>query len=201
MMAAPLTTARVPDLAETQAGDSAMPAPAFADVYRQHFPFVWRTARRLGVTAEALDDVTQEVFLIVHRRLPDFAGRASIKTWLFSVAINVVRAHRRARLRREPRGLYLDPAWEPSLQDREPPPDDVATKVEAAHLVHALLDELDDRKREVFVLAELEQMSAADISCALVIPVNTVYSRLRLARQEFAAAAARHRARDDWRSK
>jgi RNA polymerase sigma-70 factor (ECF subfamily) len=72
---------------------------------------------------------------------------------------------------------------------------------EATHLVDRLLEELDDAKRAVFVLAELEQMTAPEIALALGTPLNTVYSRLRLARQEFAAAAARHRARDEWRTR
>jgi RNA polymerase sigma-70 factor (ECF subfamily) len=72
---------------------------------------------------------------------------------------------------------------------------------EAARVVEQLLEALDDDKRAVFVLAELEQMSAPDISLAIGVPLNTVYSHLRLARQEFAVAAARHRAKDEWRTR
>jgi RNA polymerase sigma-70 factor (ECF subfamily) len=184
------------------AAETVEPRPAFAKLYDSQFPFVWRSARRLGTPPANMDDMVQEIFLVAHRRLPRFEGRSSIKTWLFGIVLNVVRAHRRALCAKHPHALWPNTGADPeTLTDTAAGPHELAAKAEAARLVDRLLDALDDDKREVFVLAELEQMSAPDIARAVAIPLNTVYSRLRLARQEFAAAAARHRARDEWRTR
>jgi RNA polymerase sigma-70 factor (ECF subfamily) len=188
--------------ATVPAGETAEPRPTFAQLYESHFSFVWRSARRLGTPQATTDDVVQEIFVVVYRKLPKFEGRSSINTWLFGIVVNVVRAHRRALRAKHPHALWTQADADPaSLTDTAAGPHELATKGEAARLVERLLDALDDDKREVFVLAELEQMSAPDIARAIAIPLNTVYSRLRLARQEFAASAARHRARDEWRTR
>ncbi len=171
---------------------SAAEALAFDDVYRAHFAFVWRSAKRLGVRDAALDDVVQEVFVVVHRRLASFEGRSTLRTWLFGITARVVRDHRRAAKRKETDG-NVDPDTLPST----PPPG--AENAEAVRVLHALLDLLDDERREVFVMAELEQMPVPEIADALGLNLNTAYSRLRLARQDFEQALARHRARDEWR--
>lgn len=183
--------------------DQAVPAKApprrqslvFDDVYREHFAFVWRAAKRLGAVDGSLDDVVQEVFVVVHRRLGDFEGRSSVKTWLFGIALRIVRDHRRA-VRRRP----IEPAVDvDTLESTANGPAENAEKAEAVRVLHALLDELADERREVFVMADLEQMTMPEIAEALGINVNTAYARLRLARQEFEQALARHRARDQWR--
>jgi RNA polymerase sigma-70 factor (ECF subfamily) len=180
-------------------GGVAVPRPTFAEVYEVHFAFVWRSARRLGTPEGDVDDVVQEIFVVAHRRLREFEGRSSVKTWLFGIIVNVVRAHRRVLLAKHPESVNAQARIDPeALADGAGGPDDWASKVEAARLVDHLLEALDDEKRVVFVLAELEQMTAPEIAAALGIVVNTVYSRLRLARQEFAKAAARHRAREEW---
>jgi RNA polymerase sigma-70 factor (ECF subfamily) len=182
----------------TNAVPPAAPAPSFAEVYEAFFPFVWRSVRRLGVAPDGVDDVVQEIFVTVHRRLPSFEGRSSVKTWLFGIALRVVREHRRALRRKSPHSA-ADAEAVAAPDDHSP--QERAAKAEAARILHAILDELDEEKREVFVLAELEQMTAPEIAGALGVPMNTVYSRLRVARQAFEAAVARHRARDGWRSK
>ena len=185
--------------APTRDPDAALPPmeskPAFAEVYELHFPFVWRSVRRLGIPDHAVDDVTQEVFVVVYRRLAEFEGRSTLKTWLFGIVLRVVRSHRRALLKKNPHMLQAGPNTDlETLSDpRAQGPHELASKSEAALLVHRLLDSLDDEKREVFVLAELEEMTGPDIAAALDLNLNTVYSRLRLAREEFAAAAARYR--------
>jgi RNA polymerase sigma-70 factor (ECF subfamily) len=63
-------------------------------------------------------------------------------------------------------------------------------------VLHTLLEQLADERREVFVMADLEQLTMPEIAETLAINVNTAYARLRLARQEFEQALARHRARD-----
>jgi RNA polymerase sigma-70 factor (ECF subfamily) len=142
------------------------------------------------------DDVVQEVFLVVHRKRAQFEGRSTFKTWLYGITLRVARVHR-ARSRR----AACDQAVDAELV-RAPEaarPDERAQSAEAARLVEGILDGLDDEQREVFVLAELEELSAPEIAEVLCVKLNTVYSRLRLARAAFAEAAARHRARDGWR--
>ena len=73
--------------------------PAFERVYEEHFDFVWRSLRRLGVPRSALDDAVQEVFLVVHRRLAEFEGRSSLKTWLFGIAVHIALKAGRASAR------------------------------------------------------------------------------------------------------
>ena len=178
--------------------EAAIPFPAtFDDVYREHFPFVWRSAKRLGIHEGSIDDAVQEVFVVVHRRLGDFEGRSSLRTWLFGITLRVVRDHRRSARRRDP-GPPVDPD---TLRAAGGDPGETAEKAEAVRLLHALLDELDDERREVFVMAELEQIAMPEISEALGINVNTAYARLRIARQEFEQALSRHRARDMWRQR
>jgi RNA polymerase sigma-70 factor (ECF subfamily) len=164
---------------------------AFDDVYRAHFAFVWRSAKRLGVRDASLDDVVQEVFVIVHRRLGTFEGRSSLRTWLFGIAIRVVRDHRRASQRR-----HCDHVVDPDTLGAT---SDAAEKADAVRVLHALLDELEDERREVFVMVELEQMAMPEVADALGLNLNTAYGRLRAARQDFEQALARHRARDEWR--
>ena len=172
----------------------------FEEVYERHFDFVWRNVRRLGVPAPDVDDAAQEVFLVVHRRLPDFEPRGSLKAWLFGIVARVASAHRRRLRRAAPtsagRDEPVDPDRTPSLA---PSCDEAMAETEAVAVLHALLDGLDDDKRAVFVLAELEQMTAPEIAEALGVKLNTVYGRLRQARREFDEGAARMRARDGWR--
>lgn len=175
----------------------AVETPTFESVYHAHFSFVWRSAKRLGVRDAAIDDAVQEVFVVVHRRLADFEGRSSLRTWLFGITLRVVRDHRRSARRRDP-GSEVDPD---SLRATGSGPAETAEKAEAVRLLHALLDELHDDRREVFVMAELEQMPMPEVAEALEINVNTAHARLRAARQEFEQALARHRARDMWRFK
>jgi RNA polymerase sigma-70 factor, ECF subfamily len=174
----------------------------FADLYEEHFSFVWRSARRLGAPEATVDDVVQEIFVVVFRRLNQFEHRSSLKTWLFGIVLNVVRAHRRSLRAKHPHVLSSDRVADlEALPDSGAGPQEAAMRAQATRLLDRLLEELDDDKRAVLILAELEQMSAPEIAAALELPLNTVYSRLRLAREQFAAAAARSRARDEWRSR
>jgi RNA polymerase sigma-70 factor (ECF subfamily) len=174
---------------------------AFDELYEAHFDFVWRSARRLGVHDGAVDDVVQETFLVVHRRLADFEGRSALKTWLFGILLRVVRDHRRHLRRKAPHSIRPEAPTDPETltAQSEHGPHERAAKTEAVRALHAILDELDDEKREVFILAELEQMTAPEMAEALGVNLNTVYSRLRAARMEFEQAVSRHRARDQWR--
>ncbi len=169
--------------------------PEFDEIYQEYFAFVWRSLRRLGVQPAALDDASQDVFLVVHKRLPEFEGRSSLKTWLFGIALHVARRQAR-NAARHPSHELPDP--EPASPTASTPQDEAARR-EAIALLYTILDELDAEKRAVFVMAELEQMTAPEISEALSAPMNTVYSRLRAARREFEAALQRRQARERWR--
>ncbi len=175
----------------------AMPALVFADVYREEFAFVWRSARALGVKPPALDDVAQEIFVVVHRRLTEFAGRSTLRTWLSGIVLNVVRHHRRSVARKSPHELSREEPADPALlHARGRDPHEAAELAEGTRLLQQILDELDDDKREVLVLAELEELPIREMAEALGLKLNTAYSRLRLARADFDEALARHRARD-----
>lgn len=173
--------------------------PDFEDLYARYFDFVWRNVRRLGVPEAEVDDAAQEVFLVVHKKLGEFVPRSSHKAWLFGIVARVARDHRRVLLRKSPMMRAADPPLDPDQVAIATGPDERFDRGEAVELLHRLLDGLDDDKRAVFVLAELEQMSAPEIAEALGTKLNTVYGRLRAARREFDEAAARLRARDGWR--
>jgi len=164
-------------------------APSFGEIYEASFDFVWRSARRLGVVQAHVDDVTQEVFMVVHRRLGEFQGRSSLKTWLFSITRRVVSDYHRSA-RRKP----TEPLGERELRGHGADPEQSYAVLEGQALLHALLGALDIDKREVFVLAELEQMSGPEIARALDLNLNTMHARLRAARREFEQALARCKA-------
>jgi RNA polymerase sigma-70 factor (ECF subfamily) len=170
--------------------------PGFDAVYDTYFPFIWRSVQRLGVPPSLVDDVVQEVFIVVHRRLRTFEARATLKTWLYAIALRVARVHRGRHRRAQGQAVDIDREQAPDATR----PDVRAANAEAAVLVQTILDGLDDDQREVFVLAELEELPAPEIALALDVKLNTVYSRLRLARAAFADGAARERARDRWRT-
>jgi len=178
----------------------AEPRPTFAEIYESCFAFAWRTARRLGTPEANLDDVVQEIFMVAHRRQDEFEGRSSIKTWVYGIVFNVVRAHRRELGAKHPHALDAERRADPDIvADAADGPHERAAKREAALFIDRFLARQDDDRRDVFVLAELEQLTAPEIATLLDVPLNTVYSRLRLARAEFSKAVARHRARDTWR--
>lgn len=181
--------------------ESTPEAPSFLEVYDTYVDFVWRTARRLGVSEGAIDDVVQETFLVVHRRLDEAnVAAAAMRSWVYGITVRIVRNHRRALVRRSPheaKGAWSDPEL---LEDGAGNgPFDLAQRAEAARLLHHLLGKLDDDKREAFVLVELEQLSVPEAAVALATNPNTVASRLRLARAEFDAATQRLRVKDEWR--
>jgi RNA polymerase sigma-70 factor (ECF subfamily) len=161
---------------------------SFDAVYEECFDFVWRSLRSLGVHDASLDDAVQDVFVVVHRRLGDFEARSTIRTWVFGIAVRVSRDYRR----RERRKGGLEPLDFETAAGL-PGPDEEAATAEALRQVALILDALDDVKREVFVLAEIEELTAPEIAEALGVNVNTVYARIRAARSEFKAAyEARH---------
>ena len=170
-----------------EAEDSAT-ADALAEVYDQHFPMVWRTLRRFGVDESLRDDAAQDVFMVALRRQAQFRGQSSYRTWLFGIAVNVAREYRR-KVRRSTQvtTLTVDEPVSPAS------PLDYVSQQEALQFLEQFLELLDESRRTIFVMAELEQMPAPEIAQALGVKLNTVYSRLRSARQAFVTALARRK--------
>lgn len=161
---------------------------SFRDVYRSNYTYVWRSLLRLGVADATVDDAVQDVFIVVHRKLDDFEGRAAVRTWLFAIARRVAMRYR-DRARRNAVDDEAEPETETSSVDR---PDDALSRAEALRRLQFWLDELDDDKRAVFVLSEFEQMRAPEIADTLGVNLNTVYARLRAARLHVTRRARRH---------
>jgi RNA polymerase sigma-70 factor (ECF subfamily) len=172
--------------------------PSFDTVYEEHVDYLWRAARGMGVPPSQIDDVLQDLFLVVHRRLSEFEGRASVRTWLTRILVRVVSEHRR-RFRRKESGH--DELVEDSLDTQQPTPADEAARNQAVALLSEILGTMDEDQRVVFVLAEIEQLPVPEIAASLEVNVNTVYSRLRLARKDYEKHLARLRAKDDWRQR
>lgn len=136
-----------------------------------------RTLRYLGVREADINDVFQEVFLVVHRRLEEFEGRASLKTWLYQIARHAASdQRRRAYMRNEV------PTAEPAL-GRADGGVSRSAQLEARQLLLQALDQLDDDKRAVFVLFEVEGMTMNEVVEVLGCPLQTAYSRLHAARK------------------
>ena len=158
--------------------------PPFARVYELHAATVLRTLKRLGVRPADLEDVAQEVFLVVHRKLGEFAGRSSLKTWVVGICIRVASGHRaKAHVQRE---TVLEEAPE-RANSGEHAVRAIALRQARARL-DALLDQLDEDKRTVFVLFELEQLSMPEVADAVGVPQQTAWARLYAARRFIEAA-------------
>jgi RNA polymerase sigma-70 factor (ECF subfamily) len=163
------------------------PRPDVTSVHASHADFVWRSLQRLGVRDADLEDMLQEVFVVVHKRLHTYRGVGSLTSWLFGICVRVASNYRRWAWVRHERATAegVDQAAESSSPD-----DDLAAR-EARATLHAILDRMAPDKRAVFVMFELEELSCDEIASTLGIPVGTVHSRLHVARKAFAKAIAR----------
>jgi RNA polymerase sigma-70 factor (ECF subfamily) len=157
----------------------------FDALYREHFDFVFRNLRRLGVAGSAIDDALQDVYLVALRRIADFREGTHRKAWLFAIVLRVAGNYRRTQRRRGEPMMWVEERHETELAG----PFDQAAQRQARALLHAFLDRLDENRRAAFVMAELEQMTAPEIGRVLSANVNTVYSWLRNLRNEFARMA------------
>ena len=160
------------------ATDSAAATVPFRELFDREFGYVCRALRRLGVRAGDLEDVAQELFVAVHRALPSYDRSRDLRPWLFSFAFRFAANYR--RLARHAGYASDGPFRTMSAEDH---PD-----AEARDMVLRALEALDFDRRDVIVMHDLEGFSAPEIAAQLGIPLNTVYSRLRLARGEFRAA-------------
>jgi RNA polymerase sigma-70 factor (ECF subfamily) len=180
-IADPVAARRAFDLASggSQAMATGPTNPDFELVYKQHFNFVWRSLRLLGVAPEMVEDAAQDVFSVVSRQLARFEGRSSLRTWLFAILQRVAANHRRTRRRKL---LQLEPL-DDSLVDHQPTPHVRAEAAEALAVIEAFCATLDQEWRAVFVLSLLENIPASEVASGLGIPLNTVYSRVRSLRE------------------
>jgi RNA polymerase sigma-70 factor (ECF subfamily) len=175
-----------PDCGEALAAPASGPAAAgpaasmteFRAVYDAHFAFVWRTLQRFGVPERDLADASQEVFVVVYRKLGSFEGRSKLTTWLFSICFHVGRTRsRRAHLHHE----VLDDSYARASS----PEQDVERGLEQRRdldRLQSILSAMDLDHRAVFCLYELEDLTGEQIAEMLSLPLGTVYSRLRKAR-------------------
>jgi RNA polymerase sigma-70 factor, ECF subfamily len=155
--------------------------PTFSEVFRTYGGYVWRVLKNLGVREADVEDVAQEVFVVIHRKLPEFEGRSSLKTWIYAICIRTASDYRRrAHVRREAIGDVPDERISaPQLQELE--------RRRVKVILDRALDALDDDKRAVFVLFEVEKLSMHEVAAAVDCPLQTAYSRLYAARKQIAA--------------
>jgi RNA polymerase sigma-70 factor (ECF subfamily) len=159
--------------------------PTLRQVFDEHGAYVWRALRHLGAPEGEVDDLVQEVFVVVHRRLPSFEGRSSLRTWLYGICLRVASDYRRrARVRYE--RSAADPARDIS-EAASLAPDE---RTQARSQLRELLAALDDDKREVLVLYEIEGLPMTEVAEILGCPLQTAYSRLHAARARLVALVA-----------
>ena len=165
--------------AQAHSDPAVSPTPGLAQIYREHADFVWRVLHGLGVPDAHRDDAFHEVFMVVHRRLADYDGRASMSTWLFGITRNVVLHHRRSQARHLRR---VKVAPEPLAG---PGPDELIAHAEARALIERFLETLSEDHRVAFVLAEIEGLKVPEMAEQLGANLNTLYSRIHTARKQF----------------
>ncbi len=157
----------------------------FEALYDEYYAFVARTVRRLGVADGAIEDVCQEVFVVIYRRLHEFEGRAKLQTWVYRIAANVVLNQNRTQRRKAPHqrnGTQVDPE---ELATTVPGPEATMRQTQAAALARTILMNMSEPKRMAFVLVELEGMSYGEAAASLNETFDAVRARVRAARAEF----------------
>jgi RNA polymerase sigma-70 factor (ECF subfamily) len=155
-----------------------------------HFDFVWRSLRRLGLSSADSDDAAQQVFWVAARKL-DTIELGRERAFLFGTALRVASDVRRAAARRPETSGERTDVHDPQLN-----PEELTERRQARALLDEILDSMPMDMRTVFVLFELEELGVNEIAVLCEIPVGTVASRLRRARQLFRSAAKRYRAKD-----
>jgi RNA polymerase sigma-70 factor (ECF subfamily) len=172
----------------TAAAIRARPLDVLA-IHDAHAGFVWCSLQRLGIRPSDLDDVSQEVFVVVHKRLHTFDGSSQVTTWLFGICLRVAAAHRRrAWFRRETPTAELPDEGAPESER----PDALVAARQAHAALQRVLDAMDLEKRAVFVMFEIDELPTASIAAMLGVPEGTVWSRLHAARKQFQEKLARH---------
>ena len=161
-------------------------------IYREHGRFVWLSLQRLGIHPSDLDDVAQDVFMVVHRRIDTFDRRARVSTWLFGICMRVAANYRRRR-------RWTHEVLSGGFEDERPATltaaDDILVRREQRELAERALNRLEVAKRATFVMFEIESLSCNEIAELMNVPVGTVYSRLHSARRQLEKHLTRDLAR------
>ena len=176
--------AALPQLAEAEA--PSLTRARASQVFAEHCDYVWNALRRLGVRHEDLEDLTHDTFVAVYKRWSDYDSNRALRPWLFGFALRVASDHRRLARHR----FEVSPADDEQVDDL-PNAADLLLQKEREALAHAALGSVELNRRAVFILHELDGSTVPEIAAAFEIPVATAYSRLRLAREDFAAAVKR----------
>jgi RNA polymerase sigma-70 factor (ECF subfamily) len=186
------------DIARSLTPDSGEPSDLdFDKVYDSMVEYIWNTVCRMGVRGSDRDDVVQEVFVVVFRRLSEFKSRAQLKTWIFEIMVHVVQHYFRTHARKPgDRATEKGTEIQTLVANQDKGPAGELERIEALRVLDRLLFELDDAKRMVFVLAEIEQMTLAEIAEVVDANVNTVATRLRAARRDFERVLSRFHTRE-----
>ena len=145
--------------------------------FRIEFEYVQRTLRRLGTDQSEVDDLAQEVFLVLHRRWSEFDQSRPLRPYLFGVAVRIALANQRKRAREVAIGNI-------ELGDDGPGPEEQLSNKQTRALVQAALKRIPLPRRTVLVMHELDRVPVTEVAATLSIPLFTVYSRLRKAREE-----------------
>jgi RNA polymerase sigma-70 factor (ECF subfamily) len=154
-------------------------------------------ARRLGIAEEDVEDVVQDTFLVFFRRIDTYDPSMPIRQWLLGIVKRVAMDHRRRYQRKDSPCVPHPEDSERAIPSAAPLPSQDAEQSQALRLLNKLIATLDDDKREVLVLAQIEELTVPEISELLGLNVNTVYARLRAARRAFDSAYARYQARQE----
>ncbi len=167
---------------------SELVAPEFAELVEQYSAFVWRSLRFHGVPDADLPDQSQEVFLVIHRKVESFEGRNTVRAWVYGICRRVAAGYRRkAHVQREEFHAERDPRdsspGEPPELVQAADPSDQLQNAQTLALLEQALAELPDEARETFVLYEIEELSMKEIADMLGCPLQTAYSRLHAARE------------------
>ncbi|MGZ3454116.1 MAG: RNA polymerase sigma factor [Polyangiales bacterium] len=167
-------------------------APPFEAIFQSECSYVFHTLRRLGVRERDLEDVAHEVFLTIHKKLGEYDPSRPLRPWIFAFAYRFAADYRkRAQYRREVASDEIEPV------DAVEPIDERLDSARARQLVVEALEALDLDKRAVFVMHEIDGVAIPEVARTLGVPLNTAYSRLRLAREAFAQSVKRVRARGE----
>lgn len=189
----PFAMREEPDSQDSSRELSVGAVPTFVSVYDQYFSFVWSMARHFGVEVAEMDDVVQDVFIVVHGQLATLRQPSALRSWIYTIVKRTSYAYLRNRralvagtgAQDESGAEEID--WMTPLREAE--------RTEQLQMLRSLLDELDEPKREVIILVELEELTIPEIAGMLGVSANTLYSRLRTARQELEEAFRRYTAK------
>ncbi|HEX7507508.1 MAG TPA: RNA polymerase sigma factor [Polyangia bacterium] len=169
----------------------------FDAVYESMVDYVWNVVCRMGVPQADAEDVVQEVFVTLYRRLGEFEGRAQLKTWVFTITAHLVQHYCRTHARKPgDRATAKGTEIHALVDQRENGPANEVERKERYDALDRVLAQLDEAKRLVFVLAEVEQLTLVEIGEIIGANPNTVATRLRAARQAFEKALARFQTRE-----